>query len=284
MALDPDRLLKRDIEPIAQSYGPTDAALYALGLGLGLDLADEAALDYVVAPDRVLPTFATVLAQNRDWYGQADTGLDLAGAVHAFQAIHLHAPLPSATTVIGKARVEDVIDKGAARGAMIVSRTTICDALDGALYATMEQGVLFRHDGGFGGLNAHPGARVTIPTRPPDVTFVHLTSHQTALIYRLSGDRNPLHSNPSVARKAGFKRPILHGLASFGIACYAITQSFGTTNPSALRSMSCWFTAPAYPGDTLSTQLWREDSAVKFRCLCAETGTVIMDHGHAELV
>ncbi|MBN9062306.1 MAG: hypothetical protein BGP06_10680 [Rhizobiales bacterium 65-9] len=283
MAIDEKKLLRRKIDDVSQRYGSHETALYALGLGLGLNPADEHALRFVVGPDAVLPTFATALAQNRDWFWEPDIGLDVASSVHAEQALTLHARLPATAAINGRCDVEDVIDKGAGRGAIVVCRATLTDAVDGALYATMLQSVFFRRDGGFGGSNKGGKPRVVMPARSPDATVLHPTSPQTALIYRLSGDRNPLHCDPEVARRAGFDRPILHGLASFGIAGYAIGRTFCQDDAWAMRSISCRFTAPAFPGDTLAVQLWRDASIVRFRVVCAESGRVVIDHGRAEL-
>jgi len=216
-----DELVARNVPDVVQSYDHRDTILYALGLGLGLDRDDPCYLRYVYGREpAVVPTMAAVLAQARDWYAEPDVGVDFANGVHGEHQIVFHKPLPGRATVIGKARVADVIDKGPGRSAVIVTTSDLFDRDTHELYASSTQSVFFRKDGGCGGPGKTSARTHAMPERPPDVSVLQRTTAQTALIYRLSGDENPLHADPVFARTAGFEQPILHGLATFGICGY----------------------------------------------------------------
>jgi acyl dehydratase len=182
--------------------------------------------------------------------------------------------------------VADVIDKGEGRGALVIWQKELYDKASGDHLATVETVAFCRGDGGFGGPSRalsqpqpHP-----IPDRAPDLECVLPTSPQAALIYRLSGDWNPLHAEPAVARAAGFERPILHGLATFGVAGHALLRGLGNYNAGTLRSMRARFTTPVYPGETLSTEIWREEGHVSFRVKSVERGVVAINNGYATLI
>jgi acyl dehydratase len=275
-----DRLIARQIPDVVQSYGARDVALYALGLGLGLDPEDCVHPTYVMGEKpSVLPTMATVLAQERSWFLQPDVGANVARSVHGEHRLLVHHPLLPRARVIGKTRVTDLKDKGAGRGAIIVTTTDLFDQDTQIHYASSIQSVFFREDGGFGGPSGAVRIPYSLPVRAPDASVLQPTSPQTALIYRLSGDENPLHSDPAFARSVGFERPILHGLAVFGISAYAAMRTYFPDDPWSMRSVECRFTAPALPGDTMRVDLWHDERAISFRTVAVERNVTVAGYG-----
>lgn len=284
MPIDPEKLLALDIPEVVHSYGPRDAMLYALGLGLGLDLADEGALSFVYERSlRVLPTLATTLANPVTWIRDYDTGINHTQLLHGEQSLRLHRVLPPEGRVIGRMRVTDIIDKGLGKGAILVTERQILEALDGKLVATSTKSIFCRADGGFGGENRSRPAPPPLPQRPPDHVCDLPTSVQSALVYRLSGDSHPLHADPEIARAAGFPRPILHGLATFGITGYAILKSCCNYDPARFAAISARFTAPVFPGETIRTEIWRDGLDVSYQARVVERDIVVLSHGRAEI-
>ncbi len=283
MAIDYEKLMALDIPPAEQRYTARDTMLYALGLGFGHDPLNEAELAFVYEKGlKVLPTMCCVLA-NRQWMREMDTGIDYVKVVHGEQKFVLHRPLPAAAHVRAKARILDIVDKGAGKGAIVYTERTVVDAETGEKLATLTHTGFCRGDGGFGGparpsLPVHP-----IPDRTPDLVCDLPTRPETALIYRLSGDYNPLHAEPATAAKAGYKQPILHGLATFGIAGHAILKTLCNYDPAGIVSMSGRFSSPVYPGETIRTEMWREGDAAAFRARVVERNIVAFTNGRAEL-
>lgn len=287
MPIDPQKLMALAIPDVTQSYDARDVILYALGLGIGLDAEDDAALAFVYEPAlRVLPSFAAAVAYPPYWLRDLETGIDFTTVVHGEQSLRLHRPIPCPGTVIGRTRITDVFDKGAETGAVLVTERRIVDAADGGCVATLIQTVFCRSEGGFGGARgpASPPAAVPMPpARPADHVVDRPTSPQTALVYRLSGDPNPLHADPAVARAAGFAKPILHGLATYGIAGYAILRSCCGHDPRRFTALAGRFSAPVFPGETIRTEIWREGASVFFRALARERNVVVFDRGLAQI-
>ncbi|MGE0853911.1 MAG: MaoC/PaaZ C-terminal domain-containing protein [Gammaproteobacteria bacterium] len=283
MPIDYDHLLGLRFPQVEHRYTERDTILYALGCGLGLDPLDENQLRFVYeAGLRSLPSMAVVLANPGVWYREMDTGLDYTRIVHGEESLVLHAPLPAAATVAARTRVLDVIDKGPGRGALVISERTIFDKSNGAPLATVTQTAFCRGDGGFGGPPREAPKPHIIPERAADLTCALPTSPQAALIYRLSGDPNPLHVESAAARHAGYARPILHGLSTFGVVCHALLRSACGYDPAPLRSMQARFTAPVFPGDVIRTEIWRDGDVLSFRARADER--VVIDHGRATLV
>ena len=280
MSIDAERLLSLKIPDSRQSYTALDVMRFALSLGLGADPLDEQQLRFVYERDlRVLPALGVVLAHPGFWPRTMDTGLDWVRIVHAEQTLVMHQPLPTEAVVKGTARVVDVIDKGPGRGALVVCERLISDAVSGDLLCTSRYTMFCRGDGGFGGPPRTVPTPHAIPERAPDVVCDLPTLPQMALMYRLNGDMNPLHADPLVARQAGFDRPLLHGLATFGIACYALLRSLCDSDPTRLMSMSGRFTAPVFPGETLRTRLWREPGGCSFTVEALERGVIAINNG-----
>jgi acyl dehydratase len=281
MALDPDRLYALTFPEIRQCYTARDSVIYALGVGFGLNPTCQDELRFVSEENLLaVPTMANVLAHPGFWMRDLDTGIDWVRVVHGEQAMRLHQPIPPRGEVVGYTKIVDIVDKGPDKGALIYTEREIRSAMDGALIATLLQTTYCRGDGGFGGHGTRQASPHPIPARSPDVSLDLATHQQLALIYRLSGDLNPLHSDPAVALKAGFKRPILHGLATYGVAAHALMKALCNYAPESVRSMEARFSAPAFPGDTITTDIWHEDNhTAAFRCRVASRDAVVITNG-----
>lgn len=285
MAIDYEKLLALDIPPVEHSYGPKDCMLYALGLGLGQDPMNEDELVFVYEKNlKVLPTYALVQGYSPYWLRNPQSGVNWTKVVHGEQGLVLHKPVAPEGTVIGKTRVVDVVDKGEGKGALVYSERKVTDKASGALLATLTQTTFCRGDGGFGGPKRDTPPPHPIPDRAPDIVCDLPTRPEMALVYRLSGDINPLHAEPAFAKAAGFPRPILHGLASFGVAGHALLKSMCGYDPSRLTAIAGRFSAPVFPGETIRTEIWREAGAVSFRARVVERDVVAVNNGRAELV
>jgi acyl dehydratase len=293
MPLDYHALKSAPIAEVEHRYDARDAILYALGVGLGADPLDEAQLRFVLEDRLVaLPTFATVLGFPFMWFDDPRFGVDGARIVHAGHALRMHAPLPAAGTVHGRTRATVVSDKGAARGALLVFERTLSLTPDGPPVATQTMTLMARGDGGFSerpgngppGGDAFAAPRAAAPDGPPDAVVELATLPQSALIYRLVADPNPLHADPGFARAVGFPRPILHGLCAYGMAAHAILRTYAGMDAARLRAIALRFAAPVFPGDALRFELWRDGAAVRLRATVpAREGLVVLDGGEAEL-
>lgn len=287
--IDYQRLRDRAFAPVLQRYTVEDTMHYALALGLGEDPLDAQQLAFVdeTRPGglRVLPSMAVVLGFPGSWMAEPDTGIHFPMIVHGDELIELHRPLPAAGTVRAEHRVVRIVDKGPGRGATITYDKDLFNADSGALLATVRHTTFARGDGGFsqgGGPSDAPLPPATpVPTRPPERQLALRTLPQQALLYRLCADRNPLHSQPEVARAAGFERPILHGLCTYGLACRALLALWAGHEPARLKTLYARFTAPVLPGDTLRFDTWRAGDQIRFCTHAVERGQVVLDFGHA---
>lgn len=284
MPLDPEKILALKIPDIDHRYTEKDTILYALGIGLGQDPVDERQLVFVYEKGlKAFPTFANNLGYSPFWLRDLGTGIDFSKVVHGEHSLTLHKPIPPSGHVIGRGRMLDVIDKGPGRGALLISERLIVDADSGDIIATIVQTAFCRGDGGFGGEKREQPAPHAIPERAPDAVCDLPTRPETALIHRLSGDYNPLHAEPAYAREAGFDRPILHGLATFGVAAHAILKTMCDYDPARLVSIAGRFSAPVFPGETIRVQMWRDGPIVSFRAHGVESGALAMNNGRVEL-
>ena len=265
------RLLALEFPEIRHTFTRRDTILYALGVGIGCDPLDQEQLRFVYEPNlAALPTMAVTLAYPGYWYRDLDTGLDHQRTVHASESITIHATLPVEGTVVAKPRVIGVVDKGKERGALVISERDIFDVMTGERLSTVRQTAMCRGDGGFSHTPQKGERPAPSPDRAPDRALTLPTSLQAALIYRLSGDPNPLHVDPEFARAAGFARPVLHGLATMGLICHAAVRLALDGAPERLRTMDCRFTAPVYPGDSIGCAFWRTGSEWTFRASVAD--------------
>jgi len=265
-------------EPTERSWTSKDALLYAIGVGAGLDNPLEE-LQFTTentagVPQQVLPTYGVLLAQAR---ASGDLGdFDRAMLVHAEQSIELHQPLPVEGTLRTSAVVTGIYDKGSA--AVVETENHAVDAASGAPVVTTRSSVFIRGEGGFGG-DRGTSQPWELPDRAPDHKVTQQTRPEQALLYRLSGDRNPLHSDPSFAARGGFSRPILHGLCTYGITGRVLLHELCGSDPARFASMSGRFSRPVLPGESLVVSIWAgEDRTAQFQT-AKEDGTVVIDRG-----
>ena len=281
------KALATPLEPVTMTYTERDVSLYALGIGAGADPLDATELRYIHegAPDfRALPGFALTFTREltRQLLRGEFAGLryDPAFAVHGEQLLELRAPLPKRAIVRSSLRIRDIQDKGSGM-LLIIESESETDA--GAPLAYSRSSVFIR---GFGGYGGHRGesAKIAMPEGPPDIVCDMQTRRDQALLYRLSGDLNPLHIDPGVAAWAGYAKPILHGLCSFGFASRALIQVCCAGDAGRLIAIGARFSQPVYPGETLSTEIWRlMDGEVRFRTRVKERGVVALSQGHARI-
>jgi acyl dehydratase len=284
MPIEYDKLLALRIPEVVQTYTEKDAILYALGVGLGQDPTNPDELPFVYEKNfKVLPTFAAVLGWPGFWARDLDTGIDWVKLVAGEQGLVLHRPLKPSGTVVGKTRVTEIIDKGPGKGALVFSERTVTEQESGEKIATVTQTTFCRGDGGFGGPPREAPPPHPIPERAPDLVCDLPTRPEAALIYRLSGDPNPLHVHPAVARAAGFPRPIMHGLATFGVAGHAILKSLCGYDPARLVSIAGRFSSPVFPGETIRTEMWNDAGVVSFRPRVVERDVIALNNGRAEI-
>ncbi len=279
-----EKLLALKIPDVEQSYGPKDCMLYALGLGLGQDPLNADELAFVYEKNlKVLPTYALVQGYSAYWLRQPDLGITWSHVVHGEQGLLLHEPVAPQGNVIGRTRILDVVDKGEGKGALVYSERAISDKASGRLLATLTQTTFCRADGGFGGSKRETPPPHALPERAPDIICDLPTRPEMALIYRLSGDVNPLHADPEFAKAAGFPRPILHGLATFGVAGHALLKAICGYDPARLTAISGRFSAPVFPGETIRTEFWHDGGVVSFRARVMERDAVVIDNGRAQI-
>jgi acyl dehydratase len=278
MPLDPARFLA--LPPIETQFNFTkrDTILYALGVG-----AQELRFVYEDGL-QALPTMAAVMAHPGFFWRKPQYGVDWKRILHGENSLEIHAPLPVEGTVRGVTTFGPIFDKGADKGAVIYQTRKIFDS-SGLHLATEGAAFVCRGDGGFGGNSEGQPKPQVLPTRDPDLTYLCPTAENQALIYRLSGDYNPLHANAAVAREAGFDGPILHGLCTYGVACRAILAALCESEPSSLKRLNVRFSSPVYPGETIRTDIWRErPGRAFFRATVTERDVVILNNGLAEYV
>jgi acyl dehydratase len=280
MALD-HSLIGVPSEPRERSWTSADALLYAVGVGAGLgDPLHELAFTTENSEgisQQVLPTFGVLVAQAGT--GRSLGEFDRAMLVHAEQAFELHRPLPVAGTARTVSTVTGIYDKGS--GALVVSENVAVDAATGEPLVTSRGSTFIRGEGGFGGDRG--GSELwELPRRDPDLRVVQQTRPEQALLYRLSGDRNPLHSDPAFAARGGFSRPILHGLCTYGITGRVLLHALCDSDPVRFRSMSGRFSRPVLPGETLVVSAWLGDGGGVFQT-AKEDGTVVIDRGRIDV-
>ena len=271
--------LKSDEETIA--WKDKDSMLYALGIGLGSDPLNDQELPFVYENGlKAVPTLATVLAMTAGYSRLiARSGINFARVVHGEQAVELHRPLPPEGEASSSSRVAAVYDKGE-RGAILIVETTLA-AADGPL-ATLRSAIFARADGGFGG-GSEGESPHDIPDRPADSSLDIPTRPDQALLYRLNGDRNPLHADPAFAKMVGFPRPILHGLCTFGITCRAVLQAYADFDPARVKAHQARFSAPVFPGETVTVDLWRDGDIVSFEARVKDREAVVIKNGKSVL-
>jgi acyl dehydratase len=277
-------------EPQLRSWDSKDALLYAVGVGAGLgDPLQE--LEFTTEncegiTQQVLPTYGVLVAQARTGRDLGD--FDRALLVHAEQYVELHRPLPVAGTVRTTSTVTGIYDKGS--GALVVSENVALDAETGEPLITSRGGTFIRGEGGFGGPRDDGTPPWQLPDRAPDHQVVRETRPEQALIYRLSGDRNPLHVDPKFAARGGFAQPILHGLCTYGVTGRALLRVLCDGDPARFRSMYGRFSRPVLPGEPLTVSIWLTgdgaSEAEGMKSALFQTtrtdGTVVIDRGRTQ--
>ncbi|MBB2771072.1 MULTISPECIES: MaoC/PaaZ C-terminal domain-containing protein [Mycolicibacterium] len=256
MPIDPDAVGRKS-EPVLYEWTDRETLLYALGVGAGTaDLAFTTENSHDVE-QQVLPTYAVIASPA--WGAVGEVGsFNFSMLLHGSQQIRLFAPLKPAGRLSVVSEVADIQDKGEGKNAILVFKGTGTDPDTGEVVAETVSTAVIRGEGGFGG---QPGTRPQapeIPEREPDARIALPTREDQALLYRLSGDRNPLHSDPWFARElAGFPRPILHGLCTYGVAGRALVAALGDGDATRVTAIGARFTSPVFPGETLTTSVWR---------------------------
>ena len=284
MTIDYPQVLERRTEGEG-AWTNQETILYALGVGMGADPMDEKELAFVFEKDlKALPTFASVIrARPTSSTGpEARMQLNPVLIVDGERNITFHKPIPAAAKVKSKGRVLGVFDKGKDKGAVVVNETIITDEA-GDPIATIHASIFARGDGGFGGPSEGQPEPHAVPTRAPDRSIDIVTRPDQALIYRLSGDFNPLHADPDFARRAGFPRPILHGLCTYGITCRAVLQTYADHDAAAIKSHAARFSSPVFPGETITVDLWKDGPVISFEAriqtrnvTCIKNGKTIL--------
>ncbi len=281
MPLDYAELMTRRTPDQGVSWHDRDAMLYALAVGMSGSSAAQLAFVYEQPALQVLPSFASSLVgisllDNCGW--------NYARVLHVGERLTVHRPLTESGSAIVDSRVTGLRDLGADRGALI-EITADARARGGQPLFRVQRQLLARADGGLGtpgvGMVATPPH--SLPGRSPDLDCRISTTQDQALLYRLTGDTNPLHADPQLARKLGWPRPPLHGLCTWGIACHAILETICELDPTLIRAMEGRFSAPVFPGDTLITEMWQQANVVSFRVRAEERDEVVLNHGRCEL-
>jgi acyl dehydratase len=275
------------LKSLGQTYAYTDrdVMLYAYGIGMGADPMDDKELAFVneayftARPLKVVPTFASVAAWGA---GPGEMKLNRLLVVDGERDITFHKPMPVAANITADSSVLGVYDKGKDKGVVIRHKTVLKDER-GAELATLVASRFARGDGGFGGpTEGQPEAHV-MPARAPDKTVDITTRPDQALVYRLCGDRNPLHSDPEFAKRGGFPKPILHGMCTYGITCRGVLQTYADYDPSAFKQHGVRFSSPVYPGETVSMDLWKDGNVVSFEAKVKQRGVTVIKSGRTVL-
>lgn len=266
-----------------QTYSWRDMVLYALGLGYGSDPLDEGQLRFVYEQrgPLVVPSVCNILGHPGFWLDRPELGIDWVKVLHAEQSFRTHKPLPPQGTVESRYEIKSVEDKGAAKGAILTFEKQLFDKETGELCYTVASALFLRGDGGQGGFGSPSPPPAPIPDGEPDLKIVLSTLPQSALLYRLNGDVNPLHADPQVATRAGYRQPILHGLATMGVASRALLEGVCGQDPSRLREMQVRFSQPVYPGETIQTEIFGSGETLRFRCRVTDRDLIVLDRGTA---
>ncbi len=282
MAFDPQVILNWKFPETEHAYTEKDTILYALGLGCGADPEEPGDLKFVYEKGlAALPTMAVVLAYPGNWLESKESTADYSKVLHGEQYLTLHRPLPPSGIVVGVGRIVDLLDKGKEKGAVLYAERKLIDKATGEPVATMVSAAMLRGDGGFGGKSGPQPPPHKLPETAPSKSVDIRTYANSALIYRLSGDRNPLHADPKAAAAGGFKTPILQGLCSYGVAGRAVIAACCGNDPARLKSLQVRFSSPVVPGETIRTEMWPDGARISFRARVVERDVVVLNNGLA---
>lgn len=284
MALDYQVLSNWKVPDAEQTYTERDTMLYALSLGLGSNPIDTRELDFVYEKRlKALPMLALVVGTPGGWFADPRTGITFRKLVNAGVSARFIAPMPPRGSVVGRTTIVAVADKGKERGALLVVRRDLFDSRSNTALCNITTNYLLRGDGGFGGPDVYTPPPHALPDRQPDQSFEYPTLGQAALIYRLNGDLNPLHADPEVARAVGFPSPILHGLATFGMAGWIVLSKLCDADPTRLKLFEGRFSSPFIPGETLVVDVWKDAGQISLRARSRERNVVVLNNGKAEI-
>jgi acyl dehydratase len=277
-----DELMQAGSKNLAASYGDRETMLYALGVGFMRDPLNKDELPFVYENGlKTVPTMATVIG-----WASADLvlrlNLNLLLVVHGEQRLTLHKALPSAADVVFDERVVGAYDKGD-KGALILIEREVREKQSGDKLCTLGMTIFARGDGNFGGPKEGAPEPHALPTRAPDLVHEADTRQDQAFIYALSGDRNPLHRDPAFAKMAGFPRPILHGLCSYGTACRSIISTVCKYDSTRITGFDVRMSAPVFPGETIVTEMWVDGNIVSYRSKLKERDVVVLNNGKCTL-
>ena len=280
--MDIDAIRNFRLAPIEHRFTAKDSILYALGLGFGERPSDPLHLQFVYEKDlKAVPSAVVVLAHPGFWVNSPTLKIDWIKILHGEQSFEIFSALPAEGVVRGEYDIVAVEDKGPEKGAIMHVVKRLYAAADGRLLAAVTSVYMLRGDGGQGGFGVVPDPPAPLPDGAADVTLELRTLPQSAFIYRLSGDLNPIHADPEAAARAGFPRPILHGLCSMGLATRALIETICGGDPSRVRAVSLRFSKPLFPGETVRMEFFRTDHGVRFRACAVERDVVVLDRGTA---
>jgi acyl dehydratase len=275
--MDLRKLIDFNFPPVEQTYSKTDSIIYAVGLGYGTRPLDSQHLRFVYEEGiQSVPSMCVVLGYPGFWLREPQLGADWVRMLHAEHYFEVHQPLPADGTINSTHRLIAVNDKGPEKGALVYVEKKLTDRT-GAMLATVRQTLFLRGDGGCGDFGVPPTEASALPQRVSDKTLSIETYPNSALLYRLNGDWNPIHADPKIAAAAGFDRPILHGLCSMGLATRAVIECFCGGDPLGLRSMFVRFSKPVIPSDTVKFEFYSGSSSVSFRAVATERDVVVLD-------
>lgn len=280
MKLSAEALLDWRFDDVVSDYSEKDSILYALGVGLGADPVDPGQLRFVYEKElRVMPTMAVTLGHPGPWTANPDIGIDRKRVVHAGQGLEIHRPLAPSGRIRGRNRIVGVADKGADKGVVIATERRLFDDRSGDLLATLHNFTFCRADGGCGSAGTMPPPSPPVPGREPDHRIALEMPFNASLLYRLSGDLNPLHADPDFALKAGFEKPIAHGLLSYAMACHAVARTLCGYDTGLIRRFDARLSAPVFPGETLVFHLWEVEGGVGFQGWVRERNVLALNNG-----
>lgn len=286
MTFDPEKLLSLPVRKYEQQFTKRNTILYALGLGCGAEAAESGDLQYVYEEQlKALPTMPITVASTGFWQREQQYGITWNKVLHTSQSVSLSRPFPVEGDVTALFKISEIYDKGVEKGCFLYTERELYNNATGDHLASVKHGFLLREDGGYGGGSSSPSKPLAMPDdRGPDAVAIFETRPEQAIIYRLSGDLNPLHIDPQAATAAGFERPILHGLCSFGILGRAAIGSLCNNDPARLKHLEVSFSSPVYPGEAIEFEFWWLDGK---RAVCqarvASRQTFVLKGGYIEL-
>ena len=282
MAINYEEIMSLEDKGLEFSYTQRDSIIYGLGIGLGKDPMDATELKYVYENGLIaFPSMATNFQYKSPLLLKAK--LNMIMIVHGEQGVTLHQPMPASADVISDTKVVNCYDRGASKGAIIEVETNVRLKKDNSPLCTLTSKTFARGDGGFGGEDVPASIPVEL-NDTPDIIHEVTTTENQALIFRLSGDSNPLHSDPNFAKMAGYPKPILHGLCSYGVACRSIVETLCEKDSKKLKKFNVRFSSPVFPGETIVTEMWKKDDEIHFQSKVKERDKVVLKNGVCEIL